>query len=382
MVNRAGSDIRLGRRILEAKNGLRVSRPLSYQGGYAALQMNAEEAIDRTREVIRRQHKALATEASYLSWLRRYMAAIPHYPASFTSEQKLERFLSDLARDGDISASSQNQAFNAVLFFYRDVLGRPLQGVDALRASKPARMRTAPTIDDTRALLKTIRNIGGYPTSLIARLLYGCGLRVSEPLNLRIKDVDLQRRRFCIRGAKGGKDRMVVMPEGLVPEINQQIRVAYATWVQDGRNGVPVMLPEGLARKYPDFQFTWKWAWLFPARSPCVDPRTRTVVRYRLHEANVQRAVKIARRQLGICVFPHELRHGYATHCLERGANPRAIQAAMGHQSLETTMGYLHAESLSVPSPLEVLGSDRTAMGPLDLGLPIGEAPNTPLAPV
>ncbi|MFO1452652.1 MAG: integron integrase [Opitutaceae bacterium] len=366
---------------MKAKNGPRVSLQLSYRGGYVALQMNAEEAIHRTRAVIRRQHKALATETSYVSWLRRYMIAVQQYPPSFTSEQKLERFLSDLARERDISASSQNQAFNAVLFFYRDVLGRPLKGVDALRASKPARMRSAPSMDDTRALLKTIRNIGGYPTSLIARLLYGCGLRVSEPLNLRIKDVDLQRRRLCIRGAKGGKDRMVVMPEGLVPEINQQIRVAYATWVQDGRNGVPVMLPEGLARKYPDFQFTWKWAWLFPARSP-LHPRTRTLVRYRLHEVNVQRAVKIARRQLGICVLPHELRHGYATHCLERGANPRAIQAAMGHQSLETTMGYLHAESLSVPSPLEILDPDRTAMGPLDPRFPIGEAPHARLAPV
>ena len=355
---------------------------MSYQGGYADLQMNAEEAIDRTREVIRRQHKALATEASYLSWLRRYMAAIPHYPPSFTSEQKLERFLSDLARDRDISASSQNQAFNAVLFFYRDVLGRPLQGVDALRASKPARMRTAPSIDDIRALLKTIRNMGGYPTILIVKLLYGCGLRVSEPLNLRIKDVDFQRRRLSIRGAKGGKDRMVVMPEGLLPEIHEQIRVAYATWVQDRRNKVPVMLPEGLARKYPEFQFTWKWAWLFPARSPCLHPLTGTVVRYRLHEANVQRAVKIARRQLGICVLPHELRHGYATHCLERGANPRAIQAAMGHQSLETTMGYLHAESLSVPSPLEVLDAEGTAMGMFDPGFPIGKAPKARLAPV
>ena len=362
-MNRAGFDIRLGRRILEAKSGLRVSLPLSYRGGYAALQMNAEEAIHRTREVIRRQHKALATEASYVSWLRRYMIAVQQYPPSFTSEQKLERFLSELARDRDISASSQNQAFNAVLFFYRDVLGRPLQGVDALRARKPARMRSAPSMDDTRALLKTIRNIGGYPTSLIARLLYGCGLRVTEPLNLRIKAVDLQRRRLCIRGAKGGKDRMVVMPEGLVPEINQQIRVAYATWVQDGRNGVPVMLPEGLARKYPDFQFTWKWAWLFPARSPCVHPRTRTLVRYRLHEANFQRAVKIARRQLGICVLPHELRHGYATRCLERGANARAIQATMGDRSLETTIGYLHAESLSVVSPLEVLNQAEVFNG-------------------
>jgi len=116
------------------------------------------------------------------------------------------------------------------------------------------------------------------------------------------------------------------------------------------------MLPHRLAKKYPEYQFSWGWAWLFPAHFPCRDPRTGSIVRYRMHEGNVQRAVKYARRKLGISVLPHELRHGYATHCPERGTNPRAIQEAMGHKSLETTMGYLHAEALSVRSPLEVLG--------------------------
>src|SRR5215472_2618808 len=113
------------------------------------------------------------------------------------------------------------------------------------------------------------------------------------------------------------------------------------------------MLPGLLARKYPEYQFAWPWAWLFPAHQPCRHPRTGVIVRYRMHEANVQRAVRNARRKLGISVLPHELRHGYATHCLEMGASPRAIQQAMGHKSLETTMGYLHAEALSVSSPLD-----------------------------
>jgi hypothetical protein len=137
--------------------------------------MNADLSIQRLQAVARRQHKALSTEETYVYWLRRYMAALPRYPAMLTSEQKVERFLSDLVRHRDISASSQNQAFNAILFFYKDVLGQPLQGVDALRATRPARMRHAPSISDTQALLETIRNVGGYPTNLIARLLYGCG---------------------------------------------------------------------------------------------------------------------------------------------------------------------------------------------------------------
>ena len=300
--------------------------------------MNAEQAIGRMRDVVRRQHKAWATESTYVLWLRRYMLAIPRYPEGLSSEQKLERFLTELARHRDISAVSQNQAFNAILFFYRDVLGQPLQDVDALRATRPVRMRTAPSVEHTQALLRTIRNLGGYPTNLIARLLYGCGLRVSEPLNLPIKDVDLKRFRLCIRGAKGGQDRVVALPVSLVPEIAQQLHPARAIWEEDQRTRTPLALPEGLARKYPEFQFNWRWAWLFPAHNPCRHPRTGVLVRYRMHQANVQRAVKYARRQLGICVLPHELRHGYATHCLERGANPRAIQAAMGHVSLETTM--------------------------------------------
>lgn len=333
---------------------------MSQQTGYYAVQMNTEQAIHRLRGVIRRQHKALATESSYVFWLRRYMTALGQYPQTLTSEQKVERFLTDLARHRDISASTQNQAFSAIVFFYKDALERPLHGVDALRATRPARMRRAPSLSETQALLRAVRNAGGYPTNLIARMLYGCGLRVSEPLNRRIKDLDLQQSTLCIRGAKGGKDRMVALPATLVPEIGQQVNVARAMWERDQQNKVPVMLPQGLARKYPEFQFNWMWAWLFPAHDICRHPRTGVLVRYRMHEVNVQRAVKYARRQLGICVLPHELRHGYATHSLERGANPRAIQAAMGHASLETTMGYLHAESLSVRSPLELL--DAAAM--------------------
>jgi len=171
--------------------------------------MNRSEAICRLRDVVRRQHKALATEQAYVHWLRHYIAALRWMPHDLTSEQKLEKFLTRLALKRNVSASSQNQAFNAILFFYKEVLRTPLQDVNALRATRPAHMRHAPSVDQTRALLLNVRNRGGYPTNLITRLLCGCGLRVTEPLNLRIKDVDLQRGVLFIRGAKGGKDRVV-----------------------------------------------------------------------------------------------------------------------------------------------------------------------------
>jgi integrase len=135
------------------------------------------------------------------------------------------------------------------------------------------------------------------------------------------------------------------------------MKFAQAVWLRDKQNRIPVTLPHQLGIKYPDYQFSWPWAWLFPSHNTCFHPRTRLKVRYRMHEANLQRAVRDARRKLGISVMPHELRHGFATHSMENGVSPRAIQMVMGHSSLETTMGYLHAESLSVNSPLEtVLG--------------------------
>lgn len=215
-------------------------------------------------------------------------------------------------------------------------------------------IRHAPSVPDTQALLTSVPDVAGYPTNLITRLLYACGLRVTEPLNLRIKDTDLARGRFYIRMAKQAKDRVVALPASLVPELRQQLEFARAVWNTDQRNRLPLLLPGRLAKKYPASQFAWPWAWLFPAHYPCAHPHSGILVRYRMHEVNVQRAVRDARQKLNLCVLPHELRHGFATHSLERGINPRAIQQAMGHSSLETTMGYLHSESLSMPSPLDV----------------------------
>jgi len=202
-------------------------------------------------------------------------------------------------------------------------------------------------------MLAKVGDVGGYPTRLIVNLLYGCGLRVSEPLNLRLGDVLLAESKLVIRAAKGGQDRFVAIPCSLVGEIQAQIAVAKALAGADRVNRIPVKLPGLLATKYPHWQFSPKWAWLFPARQPCADPRTGQTVRWRCHEANVQRAVKAAAQPLGLDITPHHLRHSYATHCLNGGANVRAIQSAMGHKQLETTMGYLHAEALSVRSPLD-----------------------------
>jgi integrase len=162
---------------------------------------------------------------------------------------------------------------------------------------------------------------------------------------------------LVIRSAKGGKDRFVPIPCSLVTELQAQIAIAKAVSESDRLNRIPVKLPGLLATKYPHWQFSPKWAWLFPSRVTCADPRTGTIVRWRCHEANVQRAVKAAARPLGLDITPHHLRHSYATHCLNAGTNVRAIQEVMGHKHLDTTQGYLHAETVAVQSSLDCASS-------------------------
>lgn len=315
--------------------------------------MNKTQALERARDVMRRQHKALSTEQVYLHWIGRYISALFQMPPVLSSEQKVERFLTELARR-DVSASTQNQAFNAILFFYRDCLGVQLKDIDALRAQRPEHMRRSLPVAEVRTLLAAVTDAGGYPSNLITHLLYGCGLRVGEAVALRVKDIDLPEQQLFIREPKFGHDRVVKMPCSLVGRISQQLDAAKQTWLRDRRDKIPVQLPHQLARKYPEFEWSWQWAWFTPLKFPSRDPRQdNRWVRWHLLPDTIQRAVKRARRETGIMAVPHELRHSYATHCLNRGTNIKALSEAMGHRQIETTSGYCHAEALSVASPLD-----------------------------
>lgn len=315
--------------------------------------MNRFVAVERLIEVCRRQHKSLSTERIYALWLKDYIRFIARLNPELSSEVKLEAFLTMLAKQRDVSASTQNQAFAAILFFYKDVILQPLKNVDSLRATKPSRIRYCPTREEVVKLLPLVRNIGGYPTNLITRLLYGCGLRVGEPLALRIKDVDLANSKLFILGAKGQKDRVVGLPCSLAIEIQQQMDYVRAIWKRDQVARIPVTLPHQLAIKYPAYQFAWSWSWLFPMHKPCQHPRTGQTVRWHVLACNVQRAVQEASRKLDLTITPHCLRHAFVSHCLDRGANIKALQEVLGHKYAETTLAYSHADALSVKSPLE-----------------------------
>lgn len=320
--------------------------------------MKLESALSRARDVIRRKHFSYSTEEVYCAWIARYSRYVQKLPSDRRSERKLEGFVTALAKQG-VAASTQNQAFNAIVFLYKEVLRKPLGDVKGLRARREATIRFAPSKKQVDEILRSIKDVYGYyPTRLIVHMLYGCGLRVSEPLNLRIKDVDLINSRLVIRGGKGGKDRVVALPCCLVSAIKSQIKFARAIWERDAQNGVPVPLPRRLDKKYPRSRFAWQWYWLFPASKPCKHPRTGETVRWRAHEANVQRCVKAAAAKHGLeaLVTPHCLRHAYATHAMENGAFVRDVQAVLGHVCIETTLTYLHPEPMRVASPLVSLG--------------------------
>lgn len=308
------------------------------------------QCVDRMRI----QRKALATERTYCHWIGSYIDwLIQHGNALPDSRARIEAYLTALAHRG-VSASTQNQAFNAIRYLYEEVRREKVEGIDALRATRPVRRRTALPRAVTLDLLGRVPDVAGYPTRLVARLLYGCGLRVSEPLNLRIKDIDAAGSRLTVREAKGNKDRVVCVPCSLMPEIIAQIDRARVVWQADRLRRLPVEVPGELARKYRNAPHSWQWFFLFPAHQPCDHPRTGERVRYRMHEANVQRAVKHAADALGLgsIATPHILRHCWATHVMEAGASVRDIQQAMGHKSLETTMGYLNPDAARIPAVL------------------------------
>lgn len=313
--------------------------------------MRTEEAVEKVRSFIRLKHFSYSTEESYCRYVNDFCEHSRRLGKGMTTEKRIESYLSTFAQT-DASASTQNVAFNAVLFLYRNILGIEPKGISALRARRPLHHRNAPAPADSRALLKLVRTQAPADVSLACDLIYGTGARVSEPLNLRIRDVDLNRGHLIYRQAKQHKDRIVPIPCALAEQLREQIRFARSVWEREGRRW-PVALPGLLHKKYPNAQYDWQWFWLFPARGSCVDKRSGMIVRWRMHEANVRRAVQRAAKVLKLSIVPHELRHGYATDCLDAGTNPRALQQVLGHKSLETTMGYCHAEPLSVRSPLD-----------------------------
>jgi len=257
-----------------------------------------------------------------------------------------------------VAPSTQNQALHALLFLYRDVLEQPIAGnVEALRAQERRRLPAVLTVEETQRVLNHLEGV----YHLIGLLLYGSGLRVQECLSLRVKDIDVAQRAITVRSGKGDKDRVAVLPEKAIPELEvhlAQVRLQHERDLARGHGMAP--LPDALARKYPNASRKWGWQFIFPAASLSRDPRRNDGLLYRfhLHASQVQKAVHKAARQAGLSkpVTPHTFRHCFATHLLENGYDIRTVQELLGHKNVKTTMTYTHVlqrGGLAVRSPLD-----------------------------
>lgn len=312
--------------------------------------------VQKTREVIRLRHFSMATERCYLGWLRHFLGWCRDVPASSLDSAKVIGFLTHLAVEKKVSKATQSQAFNAILFFFRNVLLRDLEVSSmAVRAQPSRRLPVVLSRYEVSCLLAHLE--GTY--ALMARLVYGCGLRLNECMSLRIKDVDFEQRCLIIRAGKGDKDRLTVLPDILVDDLRRHLLDIRSIHEQDrGNNIAGVLMPYALDRKYPNAGKEWGWFWVFPARSLAVDPRTHVVRRHHILPSTLQKQIKNAVRAAGI-VKPatvHTLRHSFATHLLENGYDIRTIQELLGHADVKTTMIYTHVASknrLGVKSPLD-----------------------------
>jgi integron integrase len=267
-------------------------------------------------------------------------------------------FLSDLAVRGNVSASTQNQALAALLFLYREVLGRDLEGLDnAVRARPSRHLPVVLTRDEVRAVLGRLDGV----QAIIAGLLYGSGLRLLECLRLRVHDLDPDRHQILVREPKGRRDRATVFPSLMREPLLAHLEQTRSLYDADRREGLAgVELSHALERKYPQAPYEWGWTWVFPASGLSVDPRSRIRRRHHLHETGTQRAVRraAARAQLTKRVSPHTFRHSFATHLLEDGADIRTVQTLLGHKDVKTTMLYTHVldrRPMGVRSPMDRL---------------------------
>jgi len=312
--------------------------------------------LDQTRALIRTLHYSIRTEEAYVHWARRFILFHGKRHPAEMGKDEIEAFLSHLAVDGHVSASTQSQAKAALLFLYQRVLKLEVDWLkDIVAAKQPQRLPTVLTIEEARALLALLQG----QAWLIASILYGSGLRILECCRLRVLDVDFNMRQIVVRNGKGAKDRITMLPSVLLEPLRSHLDLVKQQHRRDSdAGGGSVYLPFALDRKYPNAPHEWKWQYVFPADRASRDPRTGVVRRHHVEEQQIQRAVRKAARDAGIekKVTPHTLRHSFATHLLQNGYDIRTVQELLGHKDVRTTMIYTHVLNRGgrgVMSPLD-----------------------------
>ena len=314
--------------------------------------------LDSVRAALRARHYSIRTEHAYVAWIRRFIFFHAKRHPGEMGEAEINSFLTHLAVARKVSASTQNQALSALLFLYKEVLRRTIEGLgEVVRARRPERLPVVLTAAEVRAVFQ---HLDGTPR-LVATLLYGTGLRLMECLRLRVKDVDFALNQILVRDGKGQKDRLTMLPGALKERLRAHLKATGDLHAADRRDGFgEAWLPDAVSKKYPWAARSWGWQWVFPAPQRSVDPRGGAVRRHHLNESFVQRAVARAVRKAGIAkpASCHTLRHSFATHLLEGGSDIRTIQELLGHRDVGTTMIYTHVLNrggLGVKSPLDSL---------------------------
>jgi integron integrase len=341
--------------------GDRIEMPQSGGSGPPQRVGAPETLLDKLRAAIRARHFSPRTETVYVAWAKRFLEQ-SRGPVESLDEASVGRFLSSLAEVGRVSASTQNQALNALLFAFEHALGRKVGMLDGVvRAKRPERLPVVLSKDEVRRVLGRME---GAPR-LMATLLYGSGLRLMECCNLRVKDLDWDQNQLVVRSGKGGKDRYTTLPSGLREPLQRHLAQVQEQHHADLAQGLGrVELPNALSRKYPNADKEWGWQWAFPATSHYVDRETGQRRRHHLHESVLQKAFRAARLAAGIAkpAGCHTLRHSFATHLMEDGYDIRTVQELLGHADVSTTMIYTHVLNRGgrgVQSP-----ADRLGLGP------------------
>jgi integron integrase len=323
-------------------------------------QADKGKLLDRVRNVIRFRHYSRRTEQVYVDWIKRFILFHgKRHPAEMGAAE-VRDFLTHLASEANVAASTQNQAFSAVLFLYKAVLEQELPWIENIqRAKRPAKLPVVLTPEEARAVLA---KLDGTPR-LMADLLYGCGLRLNECVRLRVKDIDFGYLQIIVREAKGGRDRVTMLPVSLVESVRRQTEKRRILHEEDLAAGFgAVFLPAALSRKYPNAAQEFAWQYLFPSRHRSIDPRCTSGaqgrLRHHIDESFLQRAVKRAVREAGVnkAASCHTFRHSFATHLLENGYDIRTVQELLGHKDVSTTMIYTHVlnrPGMGVRSPLD-----------------------------
>jgi integron integrase len=312
--------------------------------------------LEEVRRALRMRHYSIRTEQTYLDWIRQFIVFHGKRHPSDMGEAEVGAFLTHLAADRNVAASTQNQALSALLFLYQQFLQRKLGFLDNVeRAKRPAKLPVVLTKAEAQAVIGHLS--GSY--RLMANLLYGSGLRLMECVRLRVKDVDFGYGQITIRDGKGGKDRVTMLPEALKEPIERHLQKVRALHEEDLAEGFgTVHLPHALERKYQNAHREWIWQYVFPAAQRAIDPRSQREQRHHVHEKSLQTAVQKAVRlaKIGKPASCHSFRHSFATHLLEAGYDIRTVQELLGHKDVATTMIYTHVlnkPGLGVRSPLD-----------------------------